>query len=59
MVGKVPWGCTESPYLNFDYNTWDLINHFWECSLVYCKILKYESKYLELGDSVLHRRSNF
>ena len=39
--------------LHFDYNTWDLIDHFWESSFIYCKILKHESKYLVLGDSVL------
>ena len=26
---------------HFDYNTWDLIKHFWECSFIYCKILKH------------------
>ena len=27
--------------------------------IFYCKILKRESKYLELGDSVLHKHSIF
>ena len=38
---------------------WDLINDFWEYSFYYCKFLKLECKYLELGNSVLHKHSNF
>ena len=44
--------------LYLDYNTQDLINHFWECSVIYYKILNHESKFLELGDSVLRKHSN-